>query len=108
MENEDRKREYVLNDVGKIYIGSHSKPKGRKWYYGQVCLSHLVANYTHKQIVILKSHFFVYFFDATIIQAKTGLIKTGLFTRKNECQTDRQTDRVVEEDAAEDVKLPEF
>lgn len=35
MENEDRRREYVLNDVGKIYIGSHSKPKGRKWIYGQ-------------------------------------------------------------------------
>lgn len=38
MENEDRRREYVLNDVGKIYIGSHSKPKGRKWIYGQVSL----------------------------------------------------------------------
>jgi len=35
MEGEDRRREYVLNDVGKIYIGSHSKPKGRKWIYGQ-------------------------------------------------------------------------
>jgi len=39
MENEDRRREYVLNDVGKIYIGSHSKPKGRKWIYGQVMYS---------------------------------------------------------------------
>ena len=36
LENEDRRREYVLNDIGKIYIGSHSKPKGRKWIYGQV------------------------------------------------------------------------
>ncbi|RWS15713.1 hemocyte protein-glutamine gamma-glutamyltransferase-like protein [Dinothrombium tinctorium] len=33
--NEEWRREYVLNDVGKIYIGSHSKPKGRKWIYGQ-------------------------------------------------------------------------
>lgn len=36
LDNEDRRREYVLNDVGKIYIGSHAKPKGRKWIYGQV------------------------------------------------------------------------
>lgn len=36
LDNEDRRREYVLNDIGKIYIGSHSKPKGRKWIYGQV------------------------------------------------------------------------
>lgn len=36
LDNEDWRREYVLNDVGKIYIGSHSKPKGRKWIYGQV------------------------------------------------------------------------
>ena len=38
LDNEDRRREYVLNDIGKIYIGSHSKPKGRKWIYGQVSL----------------------------------------------------------------------
>lgn len=37
IEGESARREYVLNDVGKIYIGSHSKPKGRKWFYGQVC-----------------------------------------------------------------------
>jgi hypothetical protein len=36
MPDEEKRREYVLNDVGKIYIGSHSKPKGRQWIYGQV------------------------------------------------------------------------
>ncbi|RWS27608.1 hemocyte protein-glutamine gamma-glutamyltransferase-like protein [Leptotrombidium deliense] len=35
MANEEWRREYILNDVGKLYIGSHSKPKGRKWIYGQ-------------------------------------------------------------------------
>lgn len=38
LDNEERRREYVLNDIGKIYIGSHSKPKGRKWIYGQVII----------------------------------------------------------------------
>jgi len=36
MPDDAKRREYVLNDVGKIYIGSHSKPKGRQWIYGQV------------------------------------------------------------------------
>jgi hypothetical protein len=36
MPDEEKRREYVLNDIGKIYIGSHSKPKGRQWVYGQV------------------------------------------------------------------------
>lgn len=40
IEGEPAKREYVLNDVGKIYIGSYSKPKGRKWIYGQVSERH--------------------------------------------------------------------
>ncbi|KAH9407269.1 hypothetical protein TYRP_012819 [Tyrophagus putrescentiae] len=33
--DEVKRQEYVLNDIGKIYIGSHSKPKGRQWIYGQ-------------------------------------------------------------------------
>ena len=36
LSDEVRRQEYVLNDIGKIYIGSHSKPKGRQWVYGQV------------------------------------------------------------------------
>jgi hypothetical protein len=36
MPDEARRREYVLNDIGKIYIGSYSMPKGRQWVYGQV------------------------------------------------------------------------
>ncbi|KAH7642567.1 hemocyte protein-glutamine gamma-glutamyltransferase-like protein [Dermatophagoides farinae] len=35
LSDEVRRQEYVLNDIGKIYIGSHSKPKGRQWVYGQ-------------------------------------------------------------------------
>lgn len=38
--DEVKRQEYVLNDIGKIYIGSHSKPKGRQWIYGQVGVLH--------------------------------------------------------------------
>ncbi|XP_054164848.1 hemocyte protein-glutamine gamma-glutamyltransferase-like [Oppia nitens] len=41
--DDTKRREYVLNDVGKIYIGSHSKPKGRQWIYGQFADSVLPA-----------------------------------------------------------------
>lgn len=36
MENEDWRREYVLDDVGKIYMGSWKQPQGRRWIFGQV------------------------------------------------------------------------
>lgn len=32
---EDARNEYLLNEIGKIYIGSYSNPVGRKWNYGQ-------------------------------------------------------------------------
>ncbi|CAN7992131.1 unnamed protein product [Ixodes hexagonus] len=35
MENEDWRREYVLDDVGKIYMGSWNQPRGRLWIFGQ-------------------------------------------------------------------------
>lgn len=35
MAREDGRQEFVLNEVGKIYIGSYSRPTGRKWTYGQ-------------------------------------------------------------------------
>lgn len=35
LDDEDTRQEYVLNDVGKIYIGSYTRPTGRKWTYGQ-------------------------------------------------------------------------
>ncbi|XP_029844835.3 hemocyte protein-glutamine gamma-glutamyltransferase [Ixodes scapularis] len=35
MENEDWRREYVLDDVGKIYMGSWKQPQGRRWIFGQ-------------------------------------------------------------------------
>uniref|UniRef100_A0A2R5LJF4 Putative transglutaminase/protease-like logues n=1 Tax=Ornithodoros turicata TaxID=34597 RepID=A0A2R5LJF4_9ACAR len=35
MESEEDRREYVLNDVGKIYMGSWKQPHGRQWIFGQ-------------------------------------------------------------------------
>lgn len=35
MDNEDWRREYVLNDVGKIYMGSWKQREGRQWIFGQ-------------------------------------------------------------------------
>ncbi|XP_053204653.1 hemocyte protein-glutamine gamma-glutamyltransferase-like [Panonychus citri] len=35
LEREDLKHEFVLMDIGKIYIGSYNQPKGRQWIYGQ-------------------------------------------------------------------------
>ncbi|XP_075530101.1 hemocyte protein-glutamine gamma-glutamyltransferase-like [Dermacentor variabilis] len=35
MDNEDWRREYVLNDVGKVYVGSWKQPWGRPWIFGQ-------------------------------------------------------------------------
>lgn len=33
--DEDARQEYILNEIGKIYIGSPTRPAGRKWVYGQ-------------------------------------------------------------------------
>lgn len=35
MDNESFRREYVLNEQGKIWCGTWRQPKGRKWIYGQ-------------------------------------------------------------------------
>lgn len=43
LDNEDKRREYVLNDVGKIYVGTQKEPKGRRWIYGQFADSVLPA-----------------------------------------------------------------
>lgn len=32
---DDARNEYLLNEIGKIYIGSYSSPVGRRWTYGQ-------------------------------------------------------------------------
>lgn len=29
------KEEYVLNDTGKVWMGSYRQPKGRRWIFGQ-------------------------------------------------------------------------
>lgn len=35
MEEQDRREEYVLSDVGKVYVGSFHNPRGAKWVFGQ-------------------------------------------------------------------------
>jgi transglutaminase 1 len=35
LDNEDLRREYVLNENGKVFVGTHHRPKGRRWIYGQ-------------------------------------------------------------------------
>ncbi|XP_022248775.1 hemocyte protein-glutamine gamma-glutamyltransferase-like, partial [Limulus polyphemus] len=35
MQDDKMKKEYVLNDVGKIYVGSFNYPNGRQWIFGQ-------------------------------------------------------------------------
>lgn len=35
MDNESNRKEYILNDYGKVWYGSYRQPKGRRWVYGQ-------------------------------------------------------------------------
>ncbi|XP_072377096.1 hemocyte protein-glutamine gamma-glutamyltransferase-like isoform X2 [Diabrotica undecimpunctata] len=35
MENEEERKEYVLNDNGKIWCGTFKKPTGKHWIFGQ-------------------------------------------------------------------------
>ncbi|CAG0922034.1 unnamed protein product [Notodromas monacha] len=35
MENERERQEYVLNDTGKIYVGSFKQARGRRWVFAQ-------------------------------------------------------------------------
>uniref|UniRef100_T1J480 Transglutaminase-like domain-containing protein n=1 Tax=Strigamia maritima TaxID=126957 RepID=T1J480_STRMM len=35
MEDEKWRKECILNEFGKVYMGTHSSPKGRSWLYGQ-------------------------------------------------------------------------
>lgn len=35
MEDEKLRKEYVLNDSGKVWCGSFRAPKGRRWVFGQ-------------------------------------------------------------------------
>lgn len=38
MEKEDERQEYVLNDRGRIWVGSKRSYEGIPWYFGQVRL----------------------------------------------------------------------
>lgn len=35
MEDEVDRKEYVLNENGKIWIGTFREPKGKRWIFGQ-------------------------------------------------------------------------
>lgn len=35
LDKEDLRREYVLNDSGKVWMGSARQPRGRRWVFGQ-------------------------------------------------------------------------
>ena len=35
LDSEDLRREYVMNETGKVFVGTFHRPKGRKWIYGQ-------------------------------------------------------------------------
>ncbi|XP_046444079.1 hemocyte protein-glutamine gamma-glutamyltransferase-like isoform X1 [Daphnia pulex] len=35
LDNEELRKEYLMNESGKVYVGTHNRPKGRRWIYGQ-------------------------------------------------------------------------
>lgn len=35
LDSEDLRREYLMNETGKVFVGTHHRPKGRRWVYGQ-------------------------------------------------------------------------
>ncbi|XP_045033686.1 hemocyte protein-glutamine gamma-glutamyltransferase isoform X1 [Daphnia magna] len=35
LDNEELRKEYLMNESGKVYVGTHNRPKGRRWVYGQ-------------------------------------------------------------------------
>lgn len=35
MKEDDRRQEYVLNDIGKVYVGAYQRPTGRRWVFAQ-------------------------------------------------------------------------
>lgn len=43
MKDETLLDEYILNDVGKIWVGPHGSTRGREWIFGQFDASVLPA-----------------------------------------------------------------
>jgi transglutaminase 1 len=35
LEGEDDRREYALNETGKVWTGSSRRPEGKRWIFGQ-------------------------------------------------------------------------
>lgn len=66
LDKEDARREYVLNDVGKIFVGTQKEPRGRRWIYGQVSnasfhIIFMIFNANSKLVGITLVIFYYYF-----------------------------------------------
>ena len=35
MDDEQKREEYVMNDKGKVWVGSYKRSRGRPWAFGQ-------------------------------------------------------------------------
>lgn len=35
LEDEEQRQEFVLNESGKVWMGSARKPEGKRWIFGQ-------------------------------------------------------------------------
>lgn len=35
MADDKQKKEYIMNETGKLWMGSFRQPKGRRWVFGQ-------------------------------------------------------------------------
>jgi len=44
MQNEEEREEYVMNDTGKVWVGTHRNARGRPWVFGQFDDSVLLAS----------------------------------------------------------------
>ena len=48
MDNEAEREEYVLNQYGRIWIGSRRNHYGRRWFFGQVKFTRLICTVLNK------------------------------------------------------------
>lgn len=56
MENENERKEYVLNETGIIFYGSSSTPRARPWDFGQVKSTPSKTRISSHAYSILKGH----------------------------------------------------